>query len=221
MNKKLVSMGTLLFVVASSQLAAGNDLAVGLKLSTLGPGLEIQERLSSNLGVRAGINYLPFSTKFTIDDVEYKTDFSWKSLSLLADLYPFSGIFRITGGVFYNGNNVGIAATPKESVKIGDNTYTPEQIGSLNGSVDFKKIVPYAGIGWSGGNASSGEWSASFDLGVLFQGSPSVNNLNGTGAFANTSIFKQDLEKEHADIEDEMDTYKYYPVVAFALSYHF
>lgn len=221
MKRKLATITALLCVAALSRSAAANDLSTGIKISTLGPGLEVQEKINSMLGVRVGVNYLPFSTSFTVDDVKYKTEFSWKSISLLADFYPFAGIFRLTGGGFYNGNNVEVSATPSEAVKIGNNTYTPEEIGSLTGSVDFKKIVPYAGLGWSGGRASSGEWTMSFDLGVMFQGSPSVNNLTASGLLGSDSSFNADLDAERDDIKDEMDSYQYYPVVAFALGYHF
>jgi hypothetical protein len=221
MNKRLAAIIAVLCVVASSQGAAANDLSMGLKISTLGPGLEIQEKINNMIGFRLGVNYLPFSTSFTADDVKYKTEFSWKSVSLLADIYPFSGIFRITGGAFYNGNNVEVSATPGEPVKIGDNTYSPAEIGNLTGSVDFKKIVPYAGLGWSGGRASSGEWTMSFDLGVMFQGSPSVNNLSASGLLGSDPSFNADLDAEREDIKDEMDSYQYYPVVAFSLGYHF
>lgn len=221
MKNKFAVMIVLLCMGASSQSAAANDLSTGVKISTLGPGLEIQEKISSMLGVRVGVNYLPFSTSFTIEDVKYKTEFSWKSVSLLADFYPFSGIFRLTGGGFYNGNNVEISATPSEPVKIGNTTYTPAEIGSITGSVDFKKIVPYAGLGWSGGHASSGEWTMSLDLGVMFQGSPSVNNLTASGLLGSDPSFNANLDAERNDIKDEMDSYQYYPVVALALGYHF
>jgi hypothetical protein len=222
MKKKLAAMIALLCVAASSQsAAAGDDVSLGLKLSTLGPGLEIQDKLTNYLGFRLGVNYLPFSASFTIEDVKYKTEFSWKSVSLLADLYPFGGIFRLTGGVCYNGNNVDISASPSESVTIGNNTYSPSDIGSLSGSVDFKKLVPYAGLGWSGGRASSGEWTFSFDLGVLFQGAPSVNNLTASGLLGSDPAFNADLDIERDKIKDKMDPYQYYPVVALALAYHF
>lgn len=222
MKKKLAVMIALLCVAASSQNAAArDDASLGLKLSTLGPGLEIQEKLNNYLGFRLGVNYLPFSASFTVDDVKYKSEFSWKSASLVADLYPFSGIFRLTGGVFYNGNTVDISATPSDSVKIGNTTFTPAEIGTLSGSVEFKKIVPYAGLGWSGGRASSGEWTFSCDLGILFQGSPSVSNLTGSGTLTNDPAFNAELDTEHADIKDKMDSYQYYPVVALALAYHF
>ena len=213
-------LAVLCLSVASQSKAAG-DFSLGAKISTLGPGMEVQAKASEMVGFRLGINYLPYSNDFTIDDVKYKTEFSWKSVSLMGDLYPFSGIFRLTGGLFYNGNNVDISASPSEPVKIGNNTYSPSEVGSLSGSVDFKKFVPYAGVGWSGGRASSGDWTMSVDLGVMFQGAPEVNNLTASGLLGSNASFNADLDREEDEIEDEMEPYQYYPVIALALAYHF
>lgn len=221
MKKKLAALFVLLFTTASAQQVLAGDFSTGIKISTLGPGIEFQQRFGSTLGFRVGANYLPLTTNFTVDDVRYKADFSWKNASLLADIYPFSGIFRITGGVFYNGNTVDVSGTPTGDVQIGDHTYSSSDVGTITGSVDFKKIVPYAGIGWSGGRASSGDWTFAFDLGIMFQGSPSVSSLTASGGLASETNFSSDLEKERADIKDEMDSYQYYPVVALNLAYHF
>ncbi len=221
MKKKLATAGAILIMAASSHMTQAKDLGVGLKASTLGAGVEVEKRLGANLGLRLGVNYLPINTNFTVDDVRYKAEFSWSSVALLADFYPFSGIFRLSGGVIYNGNTVDITGTPRGNVTIGDHTYPAAGAGTITGSVDFNKIAPYGGIGWSGGGTASGDWSISIDLGVMFQGSPSVSSLTASGALASNSTFSADMEKERADIEDEMDSYRYYPVVAFGLAYHF
>ncbi len=220
MKKKIVTTTMALAVVASlphTVLAAG--FGTGIKVSTLGPGVEIEGRMNDNLGLRANANYLPFSVSVTADDVDYDADFSWKSGGAMVDFYPFSGIFRITGGLFYNGNDVDLSATPSSNVTVGDSTYTPAQIGSIDGSLDFNTIAPYAGLGWSGGKAASGNWTVSFDVGVLFQGSPSVDELTASGDLAGNAAFIADLEKEKAEIEDEMEPFQYYPVLALTVSY--
>jgi len=221
MKKLFAAVCTVMSVATWSHIAAADDFATGIKVSTLGPGIEIQKRLSDNLGLRLGVNYLPISTNFTADDVRYKADFSWKNASLLADFYPFSGTFRLTGGLFYNGNTVDVSATPRGDVRIGNNTYTSSEVGTITGSVEFKNLVPYAGLGWSVGRGSSSDWSAGFDLGVMFQGAPSVSRLSASGSLASDSAFTTNLEKQRADIKSEMESYQYYPVVAFTLAYHF
>jgi hypothetical protein len=55
----------------------------------------------------------------------------------------------------------------------------------------------------------------------MFQGSPSVSSLSASGSLASNPVFNADLDQERADIKDKMDSFEYYPVVAFAVSYHF
>ncbi len=220
--KKILAAGcAFLFMTTLAHRAAADDFSASLKVSTLGPGVEVQEKFGSNLGLRLDANYLPITTNFTVDSVRYKADFSWKNVSLLADFYPFSGIFRLTGGVFYNGNTVDVTGAPSGTVQIGDHSYSAADVGTISGSLEFNKIVPYAGFGWSGGSTASGDWTISIDIGIMFQGAPSVSNLTASGLLGSSSAFSSDLDKERADIKDEMDSYQYYPVVALGLAYHF
>jgi len=59
----------------------------------------------------------------------------------------------------------------------------------------------------------------SFDLGVMFQGSASVDDLSASGTLGNNATFNADLEQEKADLEDEMEPYQYYPVLAVSIGY--
>jgi len=221
MKKKIAMVSSLFFLAVCSHVASADDFSAGLKVSTLGPGVEVEQRFGTLLGVRLGVNYLPISRNYSVDDIRYDADFSWESASLLADFYPFAGIFRITGGFFYNGNTADVSATPQGDVQIADHTYNAAGIGTITGSVDFNELAPYAGIGWSAGHGASGDWTVSVDLGVMFQGSPSVSSLSASGPLSSDPAFNADLDQERDNIKDKMDSFKYYPVVAFAVSYHF
>ncbi len=221
MKKKFAIVLSLFFLALCSHVACADDFSAGFKISTLGPGVEVEQKFGVLLGVRLGLNYLPITTHFSVDDVRYKADFSWKSASLLADFYPFAGIFRVTGGFFYNGNTVDVSASPQGDVQISDNTYNASDVGTISGSVDFNELAPYLGLGWSAGSGSSGGWTVSVDLGVMFQGSPSVSSLSASGSLSSNPAFNADLDQERDDIKDKMDSFEYYPVVAFAVSYHF
>jgi hypothetical protein len=219
MKKKIGVASAMLLMLSLPQIATADDFSTGVKVSTLGPGLEFETRLSENFGIRAGANYLPITVSVTADDIDYDADFSWKTVSVMADIYPFSGIFRITGGLFYNGNDVDVSGTPSDNVNIGNHTYTPAQVGTISGSLGFNTLAPYAGIGWSGGDTTSGNWTISFDLGVMFQGSATVDELSASGLLGSNATFVNDLNQEKADLEDEMEPYQYYPVVAVTLAY--
>jgi len=145
MNVKIALTGVMFSMLAIPQLVVADDFSTAVKISTLGPGLEVEQRVGDNFGLRLGANYLPLSVSVSTDDVDYDADFSWQTVSAMADIYPFGGIFRITGGILYNGNDVDVSGSPSENVKIGNHTYTPGQVGTISGSLGFNSIAPYAG----------------------------------------------------------------------------
>src|ERR1043166_8437855 len=80
------------------------DVAVALRLSTLGVGLEVGKQLIDHLSVRVGAN----GGKFNKDNQE-KTDITYdiplklKAVEALVDFYPGArGNFHITGGLLTN-----------------------------------------------------------------------------------------------------------------------
>ena len=59
-----------------------------------------------------------------------------------------------------------------------------------------------------------------FDIGALFQGSPTVK-LNATGAAASNAQFKSDLAAEQVKLQGDLNSFKTYPVVSFGIAYRF
>ena len=196
-------------------------LALAGRLGTLGPGLDLTVGIASWINARVGCNFFRLKHDGSIRDVDYDMDLKLASLPLLLDIHPFRNEFRITGGMLYNRNAADLDAAPNRDVTIGDNKYPASLIGELNGSVRFKTWAPYAGLGF--GNAvldAEKRWGFVFDLGVMMQGSPDVS-LSATGPAAGHPQFQADLAKEEAEIQDDADSFKLYPVLAFGISYQF
>lgn len=202
-------------------LATAGSNGVAVKGSTLGGGVEYERTFNDNLGFRLGVNYLQFDGDFTAGDIDYEADVNLQTASGLIDWYPLSGAFRFTAGVMLNGNDADITASPAGPITIGDVVYSPQMVGSLNGSVSFNDIAPYAGVGWSSGRGNQAGLSVAFDIGILFQGAPNIDDYHATGPLAGNPAFEAQLDKEIANLEDELDPYQYYPVVAFTLTYRF
>ena len=132
--------------------------------------------------------------------------------------------FRMTGGLVYNGNKVDVDMKAKSGVEyvVNGTRYTAAQAGSINGSVEFKKIAPYLGIGWGNAVANKG-WGFSADLGVMFQGSPRTG-LTNSGCQATAAIctrLASDLAVEKTKLNDEINSFKTYPVLRVGASYRF
>ena len=196
-------------------------IGLAAKIGTLGPGLEATIGITEWLNLRAGGYYFRVRHGGTVRDVEFDFDVKLASVPLLADWHPFENEFRISGGVVYNRNMADLDGTPNKITTIGDNDYTPEEIGELSGSVRFNNLAPYIGLGY--GNAvldADKTWGFVFDIGIMWQGSPSVA-LSSNGTKAGDSTFQQDLAMEENDIQDDADVFRIYPVLSFGISYQF
>lgn len=196
------------------------DFSVNIKGGTLGVGVEGEYSFNKYLGARIGGNYFKYSYDGETDDVNYDVDLSLRTVSALVDVHPFKGSFRISAGAFYNGNEMDATATSKDEYEIGGHTYQADQLGTLTGTVDYKKIAPYLGLGWDTCFGKESGFGFYCDLGAVFQGSPEAE-LVANGPIANDPDFQKDLLIEEGKLQDDLDDYKVYPFVALGLSYRF
>ena len=206
----------LAFVLAFIPAAAMADTSVGVRAGTLGLGVEVSFPISQRFGLRINADAYNYSRTFKQDDIDYDGKATLKTASLLADWYPFANNFRISAGPVYNGNKLGLTSQPG-NVIVNGVTYS----ATVDGEVEFKKYVPYAGIGY--GRPIRTGLSMTFDLGVVFQGTP-TGTLTGTcssptpGACA---TFQSDLAAQQASLNETLKDFRYYPVVAVGLAYTF
>lgn len=221
MKRRMAATWLFAGIMAVCGAAGAQSIALGIRAGTLGPGAEAAIALSGSLGIRVGANYLPVEYNDTYDDIEYDVDLVFKNASALLDWHPFQGAFRLSGGVIWNGNDLETSARPTADVEIGDTTYTREEVGSLSGVFDFEKIAPYAGLGWDTSFGKNGAFGFVCDLGVMYQDAPQVALSASGGLLSSDPAFLAELAKEEAKIQDEIDDYKFYPVVALGLIYRF
>jgi hypothetical protein len=216
----LAALGFLVPATALAQSAAPETgLSLGANLSTLGAGVEGGWRASDHLGLRLGANFLDFGFDETIDGAPYHFDTHLRSGGAVIDFYPFASGFRLTAGLRINGNDADANSTPTAPVTIGGATFTPAQVGTLTGTVDFNRVAPYAGIGWSGALFDTG-FQLGLDAGVLYQGRPDVR-LAASGPIASDPTFQADLASEESTVRGKIRWMEWYPVVALSLLYRF
>lgn len=218
MREKLNAILLLILLVLLSCGAGCTDsgrFAVSGKTSTLGLGGEFTTAVTSNINARIGINALDLDFERELDDIEYDIGLDFSSFSALLDWHIFDSPFRISGGVLSMNHKLDLSASGTGVQEIGGITYDWSEIGTLSGSVEIDNVAPYVGIGW--GNPLTGDkrWGFTCDFGVAFAGSPDVA-LSATGPMASA-----DLERERRDIEDELEDFKFYPVISISFFYRF
>ena len=198
------------------------DFAVGAKASTLGAGVDLTMGFNSSLEARIGVQGFDYSgVSGSTSDVDYDVDLKLFSGIVTADWYPFGGSFRVSGGMVINGNTVEADGKMRSdgTYSLNGTTYTSSQLASLHGKLEYNSVAPYLGIGW-GNPLGNGNWTLTFDLGAVFQGSPDIS-LTATGALANDPTLQANLEQERQKLKDELDKYDIYPVVSLGLNYAF
>jgi hypothetical protein len=199
--------------------SAGGGVSVGVTGGTLGIGPEVAYRFSDTLGVRGNATFLSVGRKVQSDDIDYDGKLKLGSGGLMLDVFPMHGGFRISAGARINSNHVGLRATPSTDVEVGDETYTPAEVGVLSGKVKANDLAPTLTIGWVGGAARG--LSFGIEAGAMFQGSPRISDLSATGTLASNADFKASLLREEREVEDDLDQYKVYPILQIALGYRF
>jgi hypothetical protein len=223
-RKVLFSLSALVFVFCAGTQQARSEsmfsdptISIGPSISTLGFGGDLGLRYKY-IGIRVVGNYFFLKYDKTIAGIDYKTDLNLASVGGMLDIYPFGGMFRITGGFRYNMNGFDLTAAPNGSITIGGTTYTAAEAGTVTGSTNFRNFAPYAGIGIGFTIADTIEFGA--DAGVLFQGNANVS-MKGTGTLSSTGGFLADAGAEAQQIEDALTFLEYYPVIRLHLLYRF
>jgi hypothetical protein len=189
--------------------------SLGLTAGALGVGPEVGYRLSPRIGVRGNATFLSLSHGFDSDDIAYHGKVHLKSGGAMLDVYPTGGNFRVSAGARINGNKASVSATPTGPVEVGNVIYTPAQIGRLSGKADVKNLAPALTAGWSHTTASGLVFGV--EAGALFQGRIRVKSLTASGG----SVALGDLQRERAQIQDDLDGYKVYPILQVSLGHAF
>jgi hypothetical protein len=216
----IITLSVSVPAVAQRQITAPKGGA--LKIGTLGAGLEFGRQMNSKTTLKLNVNAFNYDYDDTESGIDYDFELKLMTAGLLVDYHPsLDNNFRITGGFFYNGNEVDATGrlSSTANTTIGAGSYSLAAIGTLNGSIDFDEFAPYIGIGWGRLVDAKRNGRFTFDLGVVFQGSPDVT-LTVSNPAASAAL-KADLKAEELDLENELDDFEYYPVVSIGYIFNF
>ncbi|WP_293396058.1 hypothetical protein [Nevskia sp.] len=185
---------------------------VAVSLGTLGAGIEVRQPLIPQfLSLALQAHYLEFSHDFVYDETRYFGHARLLSGGALLNLQPFGNGFKLSGGLYVNGNRFRadttqpiVATDPLLGFSLPIATH-----GEVRGK--FRPVAPYAGAGWTWGT----RFPATLDLGVLFQGKVTASaDLDCVLPFCNALA-----EQQKQDLINELRQYRWYPVLRFTLGY--
>ncbi|MFK7732478.1 MAG: hypothetical protein AB8B48_12740 [Pseudomonadales bacterium] len=211
---------TVLSSALLSPLSAHAETTFGAGVGTLGFNVTLGQSLTENINLRLSYNSADYDFDGETDGVNYDYGFDLSSFSAQIDWHPLRNGFRLSAGAISNGNKINAASKAFEgTVEIGDQNFTNEQVGRLEGDIKFDSIAPYLGLGW--GRAADQGWGFLFDLGVAFQGSGDANLTAVDGSFSDNPLLIAEIEREELELEADIEDYDLYPVASFQLMYAF
>lgn len=191
--------------------------AIGVKVSTFGPGIEVIKSFNELVNLRLGGTYFKmkydFSTENDISTIN-RSYTTMGAINLMADL-NFLSFMHFTGGFLYNFNKFELQATPNEDYYVDEDLINLETTGSVDYKFWTNKICPYAGLGFGRSISRSQLVSFTFDFGVVYHGAPKLQiNANGM-------ISPADVKEQEQVLRDNVEGYKFYPVMNFQVSFRF
>lgn len=224
---------------ASADTTEQPGIAATARLSTLGYGAELDYPLNASWNIRLQVNGLNYDDTVTEGGIDYDGTLKLATQGLLVDFRPFSGTFKLTAGFFSNHNKLAASATSDGSKSYDIDGY--RYAGALNNPLRLsaeaklgKSSAGYLGFGW--GHSYESGLSFSFELGALLSGKASATlSASGTayrtdqpsqtfdvqGNTAAAQTFRQKLLNEQVELQDDLDDFTVYPVVAFGLGWRF
>ena len=196
-----------LAVAAGSAQAGG----AGLRIGTTGIGGDLGWDIAPTLGGRVGLSAGSYSSDVKTSDVSYDAKLKLGNANAFLDWSPF-GPFRISAGVIANNNKVDVSGQANADSRV-----------TVNGSVKPERsVAPYLGIGY--GNVWTKGVNFYFDLGVMFQGSPTASLSVNCGAATGTAQCTQaqaQVAAEQQKLEDKLKNFKYFPVANIGITIGF
>jgi hypothetical protein len=227
--KKILSLALISTVIFSAAQATQpttpssncGKIALGAGISTLGGNLNASYKVNTFFKIRGVINYAKISRKFKDDSLALSGSLRLFTPGVMLDLHPFENGLRLTAGAMYNGNKLSVHGTPSKNITVNGRTYTPAQIGEASGSLTFRPISPYVGIGYDSGHEKCGGLSFNVDAGVLFQGQVRGKITKLTGLLAAVPQVFDDVKTYATNEVNKNRFIKAYPVLSIGLSYKF
>ena len=146
--KRTITLAALAAGAGLAAQAANAQVAVGGSIGTTGGSIEAQTQITPVIQLRGGYNYFQYGVDDTFDDIAYDGDLDLTTWGAFVDFRPFSNAFIVTAGAYFGDKSLDLSATPTQNVEIGNQTFTPAQVGTLGLAADLEKTAPFVGIGW-------------------------------------------------------------------------
>jgi hypothetical protein len=204
-----------LVLLLASPGAASAQLGLGAHIGTTGFGADLAVALGGNVQLRGTAGVMPIEPSWTVSDIDVTADLPSSFVMAGIDLFPWGAGFRLGAGVLFKPDDPVLTGELRGPTRVGDQTYTPLQVGTLTGTVESSEAAPYLLIGF-GKHASAGI-GLFVDLGAAFVGESTIDLESRGGTLSGNPQFQAELAREEAEWQEQVDELEVYPILNIGL----
>lgn len=220
-QRTLIQTGTAVALAmgACSAFAAEIYTNIGLPGVMLGYAHAINPSFTVRGDLASLGNYNQDQTESGID---YKAKASFTRLGLFGDYFPFSGGFRLTGGLTVNNQKIDLTSTaqPGSTITVGDQPVTMAADDRLYVAIKVPKATPYIGLGWGHQQANKG-FGFVADIGATIGKAKLTVEATGTNLGNRSLVTQEDIDKETQELRDGVGKITFIPQISLGLNYRF
>lgn len=201
--------------------ATAQSKALGVSIGTPGVGVVASAQVSDLIVLRGAVDGMSLNRNETYSDVAYDGKAKLLTGGLFADLHPGGGPFLVSAGAYAGKRKLELRGQPTASVEIGDQTYTPAQIGRIDGEAKLSSLQPFVGLGFDNTYSGDRAWGFRALAGVSFSKAPKIKLTAAGGTLSSDPAFLANLREEEAEVREDAKNFKYFPVVQIGLTRRF
>jgi hypothetical protein len=226
--------GILLSSIAlgSTNLSAAQDIGVGLKMGTVGAGVDLSITITNTLNARVSLSSLPLDSRsesITIGDdfdeatIDATMDVKFGSSALLVDWHVFDGTFHLSTGLINVDVGGGfIGDLSGGSFTSGGETINSADIGVISGSLTLSdSYQPYIGLGWGRKAAADSGPSLSIEVGVALLDPKLDLNATSSGGGSSQAEIDAALSSAESSSSSALTDLSIWPILSIGLNYAF
>jgi hypothetical protein len=226
---------------ASSQRRLGLEgrpfetIAIGVKVSSLGVGIETATPLTRRSNLRVGFNMFSYVRTFDKDGITYGSTLKLQSGQALLDFFPLRSLHVSPGILAYNGNEVTATASVSgaKTFSLGSFTYFSDPTNPVTGTakLSVNRVAPMLLIGFGNLVPRTRHFSVTADVGVAYHGAPKASlDLSGNACdlrvvicrnVATDPSVQSAIQSEVNKLNDLAYPYKFWPIVSVGFGYKF
>ena len=194
---------------------AYHPFTISPEVGTTGAGATLGWRFADHFGVRAGLDYFPYSYSGSMQDAQYNLKFRLMSEPVAFEWFPSrKSSFHFSVGALINQNRFTGANGSAESITVNGNTYTVPA-GALSFKLKQPFVLPYASLGGNIYLERTHRWSLGGELGAAY------GKWDATFTDSSGIISTSDVAAERSKVQNAANKFPVWPIIKLNISYSF